>query len=721
MESDLKKAFDLFETQKYQESLDIYKKLKSKSKSSHFDINIKIIEKRLSHKKNKSLYQNGNQLDLMKSHGIEQVYVINLESRFDRKLKILRELSRVGIRANIVKGVNARESEDAKRRYEKFKKMSSHAGEFTTHIKDEKLRRIKSSIHLGAFGYNLSQKKIFKDAIKKGFRKIAVFDDDIFFTNSFEDKLKKKLNELKSYKVIMLGSSEYMYQDDENFEKSIENKDTYNPIPGRTLGSFAAVYDHSVFHDILAGIDSNLGTFDNVVLGHVFKKYNSECFVFNPNICIPSIEESDIRDTKREQTSHSDKMRWDISNFYEWKKKPSFNVIVNSPGQVINLEKINLNNDARICIFYKSNDGPRSIIPGRKNNHIDFIHDDIIKVNEKDKVFFNSLPHADFNILLNDTDFNIDTCKFKEILEDCFKEKKANTPVIVKNEKQKKNEIDYFSIIIPVYREIEKALPSIASAINQNEKVEVIVVNDNPNNKNVSAYLKEKLPQTKNELRIINHTKKRGASAARNTGLWASKGSYISFLDDDDIYLENRIKNARLKITQENDESIGAVYCGFKGGAHDGVDKSRFLSGNLFEEIISLEYQKHFINTDTVTYKRESLISIGGFNESYIRHQDIEMNSRFFLQFNIIPLESIDVIIRPTPQNKTFTPNFENILELKKKLLSDFRNEISNLDENKRNTLIRNHLSDILKRTTEESDKTREKIKAELIGLITHE
>lgn len=89
------------------------------------------------------------------------------------------------------------------------------------------------------------------------------------------------------------------------------------------------------------------------------------------------------------------------------------------------------------------------------------------------------------------------------------------------------------SIIIPVYN-VEQWLPEcLDSCINQTLKeIEIICVNDcSPDN---SGKILERYAARDNRVRIITHVVNKGLGAARNTGLAASHGEYIWFVDSDD-------------------------------------------------------------------------------------------------------------------------------------------------------------------------------------------
>ncbi len=714
-------AFNKYINGKYLESYFKYKYLEKFYKSKAFEANILLAKRHLPSLDEHSLDY------VLKSNGVECVYVLNLEQRLDRRIKILREFYKIGVDPTIIKAVDAEVDKDVQRRFSVFMKAKSHVGEYTSHIKEEKLRRIKRKIHQGAFGYLMTQKKIFKDAVTKGYNKIAVFDDDVFFTDNFELDLSFVLDVLNGdYKVLMLGASDYYLDENEAFREDIQDKLLYNPIPGRTLGSFGAIYDSSIFQEVIDGIDSNLGTFDNVVLGHLFNKYNKDCYVVNPNICIPCVEESDIRKDSRDQQAHSEKMNWDISSFKDYKMDIRYSFILNSIEQIQMVKHLStsLLNCASLNLFYISEDGLRSLIIGRDILDENFLKNDLIDISncseEESKKYTENIPYSDFLFIL-DNNYSLTTDSLNLLIQDVFRSNRkalsSDYKIIFNSGRIPQDTLT--SIIIPCYRQFEKCWPSIESALKVHGNVEVLVINDNPENMSFESDLSAKLQYQNIEKNIIvcSHKRNRGASAARNTGLWLSNGEFICFLDDDDIYLEERVEKS-VNILKDTKETIGSVYCGFSGGGHDKYDSERFKSGNLYNDIISIDYLKHYINTDTKTYKRSAIVKLGGFNETYRRHQDIELNSRFFKLYNTVAIKSYDVKIRPQKQQPTFTANYDNIFSLKRKFISDFKEDISSLDKTIQKNLIHNHAKDIHKRIANSDEKDLAKIENQLKKLL---
>lgn len=233
------------------------------------------------------------------------------------------------------------------------------------------------------------------------------------------------------------------------------------------------------------------------------------------------------------------------------------------------------------------------------------------------------------------------------------------------------------SILVPTYKRPVNLKNALLSVISQDYKdKEIIVVSDNDAGSVYEAEteivlddLRQEYPDEK--IFLLKHAKNINGAAARNTGLLMASGEYICFLDDDDAYLPFRLSKSieQLKFSSGN---VGAVYCGFLGWNSPKDDENRYKDGDLTLELLTLDYKKHYLHTNTATYKKSALFAINGFDETYRRHQDIELNLRFFEKFTIEGVKFSGVKLNPMPSdvsNKIFNID---MLYLKGKFLSSF-------------------------------------------------
>lgn len=102
--------------------------------------------------------------------------------------------------------------------------------------------------------------------------------------------------------------------------------------------------------------------------------------------------------------------------------------------------------------------------------------------------------------------------------------------------------MELVSAVITTYnRPVEILKRAVLSVLAQTySPMELIVVNDCPDNRELSESIRQMLRELNPGIVYLVHEKNMGACAARNTGLAAAKGKFIAFLDDDDEWLPEK-------------------------------------------------------------------------------------------------------------------------------------------------------------------------------------
>lgn len=116
---------------------------------------------------------------------------------------------------------------------------------------------------------------------------------------------------------------------------------------------------------------------------------------------------------------------------------------------------------------------------------------------------------------------------------------------------------DLISVIIPVYNDkrfLPECLQSLHNQIHSN--LQIILIDDGSTDKTSSICDNWQ----KNDSRIhVIHQARGGVSAARNAGLHAAKGEYISFVDSDD-YLDSHFYEKLLKAAKDNNGDVVSCF-----------------------------------------------------------------------------------------------------------------------------------------------------------------
>lgn len=225
------------------------------------------------------------------------------------------------------------------------------------------------------------------------------------------------------------------------------------------------------------------------------------------------------------------------------------------------------------------------------------------------------------------------------------------------------------SIIVTTHKGHKESEFAVLSALNQTYKnIEIIVVDDNGLNSEEQLSTAKKLKKyiDKGLIKYIPHSKNINGSAARNTGAQNANGEWLAFLDDDDIYLENKIEAQLNEALKNNFDMVicGGFYVNKKGYGY----KSNFKD----EDKVILNYltEKTLFNSSSIFIKKDSFFKLNGFDESFKRHQDWEFCTRAILKFRVGIVKDIHYIKYTFGRNNAQNP------EIAEKYLNHFLGKI---------------------------------------------
>lgn len=180
-------------------------------------------------------------------------------------------------------------------------------------------------------------------------------------------------------------------------------------------------------------------------------------------------------------------------------------------------------------------------------------------------------------------------------------------------------QIPLVSVIVPTYHREEplyRALESIAKQTYRN--CEAVVIDDNADINwnlkvtNVVAAIKNQYPDF--QIVFIQNAENKGSAETRNIGIQAANGEYVTFLDDDDIYLPKKIERqfedmrvadadygiTDLELYRTDEKLIQTV----RRSYIKAIDQDSLLRDHL---------KYHLTGTDTLMFRKKYLIQIGMF------------------------------------------------------------------------------------------------------------
>ena len=140
------------------------------------------------------------------------------------------------------------------------------------------------------------------------------------------------------------------------------------------------------------------------------------------------------------------------------------------------------------------------------------------------------------------------------------------------------------SVVIPFHNRLDWTLEAIRSVQGQTHQCWELLLVDDGSTDNLSSLHKH----IKDDLRIVYlRQEKSGPARARNAGVEIAKGSYIAFLDSDDLFLPDKLR-VQLKYMEENGYLIS--HTSYEqvdsNGGHLGLRSSGEFSGRVFPNII---------------------------------------------------------------------------------------------------------------------------------------
>jgi len=179
------------------------------------------------------------------------------------------------------------------------------------------------------------------------------------------------------------------------------------------------------------------------------------------------------------------------------------------------------------------------------------------------------------------------------------------------------------SVIIPTYNRgslVGRAIKSVLKQVYRD--IELIVVDDGSldDTGDVVAVLKD---QSRDIRVTYKKTENRGVAAARNTGIGLAGGSWLAFLDSDDLWMPDKLAKQRLFLSEN--PGIRLVHSDerwIRNGVRVNKPKAyRKFGGEVFIESLAV----CMIGPSTVMMEKSLLDQVGGFDEAFPVCEDYDL------------------------------------------------------------------------------------------------
>lgn len=197
------------------------------------------------------------------------------------------------------------------------------------------------------------------------------------------------------------------------------------------------------------------------------------------------------------------------------------------------------------------------------------------------------------------------------------------------------------SVVIATYRREDSLKKAIESIVNQTYKeYEIILVDDNANeewNKKVAVIVNDfqkKFPDI--NIQYIVNESNLGSAKTRNIGIVKSQGNYVTFLDDDDLYLPNKIER-QITFMENGNYDYSITDLNLYNENDKLIDKRvrNYIKDIAPDSLLGYHLKYHLTGTDAMMFRKEYLVNIGGFapidigDEFYLMQRAINGNGKF--------------------------------------------------------------------------------------------
>lgn len=249
--------------------------------------------------------------------------------------------------------------------------------------------------------------------------------------------------------------------------------------------------------------------------------------------------------------------------------------------------------------------------------------------------------------------------------------------------------LDLVTVIIPTYGRADNLVRAVESVAAQTYKnIEIIVVDDNNPGTIDRKNTEHAIERLRRNIDIvyIKHAVNKNGAAARNTGLRASQGKYIAFLDDDDEFLPAKI-DKQVDFLNNNDQ-VDGCYCKANLVENNNVyyRSSYCKSGDLALDVLSLKSECF---TPSLCITKAALMNIGGFNEKFRRHQDFELLLKYFRHYNLACVD--EYLLNVYTDCKNNQPSLQQLEMIKKEFLAEFKEYIDSYDKSVQRLIYQQH------------------------------
>ncbi|WP_115865084.1 glycosyltransferase family 2 protein [Halorussus litoreus] len=219
------------------------------------------------------------------------------------------------------------------------------------------------------------------------------------------------------------------------------------------------------------------------------------------------------------------------------------------------------------------------------------------------------------------------------------------------------------SVIVPTYERADVLPRALDSALGQSfSDLEVVVVDDGSTDG--TAEIVAKYRNRDDRVRSLAHEENRGLAAARNTGIEAATGEYVTFLDSDDELHPDLVAETMAVLADRPTDCAGAFVAyevmreGSRAAVHD--------AEGLVRSVESFDGRQ--VRMGGTTLRARALDDLGGFDETFPYGEEYDLWIRLVADHYLVGID--EPLYRYYKHGEQLTANDGKIIEGVARLLA---------------------------------------------------
>ncbi len=197
------------------------------------------------------------------------------------------------------------------------------------------------------------------------------------------------------------------------------------------------------------------------------------------------------------------------------------------------------------------------------------------------------------------------------------------------------------SVIIPVYNGEKTIQKTIESVLEQTFKdFEILVVNDGSTDATLAIISQFIDPR----IQVFSYSNS-GAPKSRNRGFEQSSGEYIAFLDADDLWVNDKLELQLQALENNPDAAVAYSWTDYldESGKLFQTGTHQTFNGDVYPQLLITNFLE---NGSNPLIRRDALANIGGFDETLLGGQDLDLYIRLAARYQFVAVPKVQVLYR---------------------------------------------------------------------------